>query len=258
MSIVNRLEAVLMTLLVLIFSSMSVASERFPYRSAFSDVPVIEVEQLRKQYDDVVIIDVRSKLEYDVIHISKAINVTMSNLGFEEKAKNLAKKGSKLVVYCNGHDCKKSYQAARRLMKDGLNDVYAFDAGVLDWVNAYPEMTVLLDETPVDLNKLISADEFKAKLINKAVFLEKAKQSNSMPIDVRENFQRVESGKQVVNFRSVPVDKFHQWLQRGNGKDNTLLIVDAVGKQVRWLQYYLIKYEYQNYYFLEGGIGNLQ
>ena len=36
-------------------------------------------------------------------------------------------------------------------------------------------------------------------------------------------------------------------------RDKTLLIFDQVGKQVRWLEYYLVANGYKNYYFLAGG-----
>ena len=43
-------------------------------------------------------------------------------------------------------------------------------------------------------------------------------------------------------------------LQKGELKDKTLLITDAVGKQVQWLQYYLDEGGYQNYFFLHKGV----
>jgi hypothetical protein len=42
-------------------------------------------------------------------------------------------------------------------------------------------------------------------------------------------------------------------ISKGQFTDQTLLIVDQVGKQVRWLMYHLEAAGYTNYYFLSGG-----
>lgn len=36
-------------------------------------------------------------------------------------------------------------------------------------------------------------------------------------------------------------------------QDKDLLIFDQVGKQVQWLEYYLMEYGYKNYWFLKDG-----
>mgnify|MGYP003502318962 FL=1 len=41
---------------------------------------------------------------------------------------------------------------------------------------------------------------------------------------------------------------------KGEFKGNQLLIMDAVGKQVEWIQYYLEAGGYTNYYFLDKGV----
>ena len=43
-------------------------------------------------------------------------------------------------------------------------------------------------------------------------------------------------------------------INKGEFKDKQLLILDAVGKQVEWLQYHLEAKGYSNYLFLEKGV----
>jgi hypothetical protein len=51
-----------------------------------------------------------------------------------------------------------------------------------------------------------------------------------------------------------PIDDFiKRVVKKGLLQDSTLLIFDQVGKQVRWLMYYLEASGYTNYYFLSGG-----
>lgn len=239
------------------FSILTYADDSFPYRSDYSDVPIIELSDLTNESDNVFIIDVRSHLEFDVIHITKSVNIPMSNLGFELKVKEQHTAGTKIITYCNGHTCKKSYKAARRLIAAGLENVYAYDAGIFDWAQANPDKSVLMGEQPTEPSKLIPKSELLPKMLDSESFLSQANGDNAILIDVRDNFQR-EDSQDLKKSRSVPVDRFYKWLKAGNGKDKTLYIADAVGKQVRWLQYYLVEFGYENYYFLKGGVASLE
>lgn len=240
-----------------IFSVLAYADDSFPYRSEYSDVPIIELSELTNESNKVFIIDVRSVLEFDVIHIANAVNIPMSNRGFELKVKEQQPVGTKIITYCNGHTCKKSYKAARRLIAAGLENVYAYDAGIFDWAQANPSKSVLMGEQPAEPSKLIPKSELLPKMLDSELFLSQASGDNATLIDVRDNFQR-EDSQTLKNSRSVPVDRFYKWLKAGNGKDSTLYIADAVGKQVRWLQYYLVEFGYENYYFLKGGVASLE
>jgi hypothetical protein len=51
---------------------------------------------------------------------------------------------------------------------------------------------------------------------------------------------------------SPPIASF--LLQAGQFKDRRLLIADAVGKQVQWLQFYLEEHGYRDYFFLRNGL----
>ncbi len=256
MTLLFKFIALLSLPIFAIISLSAHADDPFPYRGTYNDVPVIELSDLISEYDKVFIVDVRSQLEFDVVHIENAVNISISNQGFESKVQKQQAAGTKIITYCNGHTCKKSYKAARRLIKAGLENVYAFDAGIFDWIQANPEKSVLLGSQPADLSKLIPKSEYLAHVLDSDKFLSQAKNSDAMLIDVRDSFQR--KGNILQGSRSVPVDRFHKWLIAGNGKDQTLYIADAVGKQVKWLQYYLNKYGYENYYFLKGGIATVE
>ena len=39
-------------------------------------------------------------------------------------------------------------------------------------------------------------------------------------------------------------------------QDKELLLFDAVGRQFKWLHYYLKQYDYTRFKFLEGGLGH--
>ena len=45
----------------------------------------------------------------------------------------------------------------------------------------------------------------------------------------------------------------NKFIKKAKAENKTLFIYDAVGKQVRWLQYYLEQQNAGRYYFMKGG-----
>jgi rhodanese-related sulfurtransferase len=231
------------------------AEDEFPLRKEFPNVPYIGTEELNNEYESVIIIDVRAQSEYDVVHINKAVNIPVAVSTFDSSVEKLrAKDGSqKIVFYCNGHTCKKSYQATESAIKSGFKNVYAYDTGIFDWIKAYPEKGILLGESPIPAEKVISKEAFERRLLSYADFQAKANSPSSVVIDIREPFQR-EKLLSLPKEKNIPFDRLVKLLEEGKFKDNQLLCYDAVGKQVDWLQYYLEKNGYTEYYFLKKGV----
>ncbi len=249
-------------LVALMIASPALA-EDFPLRAKYPNVKPISIEKLAAEYDNTIIVDVRSKMEFDVIHIARAKHVQVTKGSFlAELEKIRAKNGtSNLAFYCNGHTCAKSYKAAVKAMDAGFKNIYCFDAGIFEWVDAYPERGSLLSQTPADKSKLIAKADLSAKKLSWADFKARAAGGNAMVIDTRDPFQRAKGTNldqnKAINLkgvRAIPMDRLVGLLKKGEFKNKELLILDAVGKQVRWLQYYLQDYGYKNYAFLDKGV----
>jgi len=74
-------------------------------------------------------------------------------------------------------------------------------------------------------------------------------------LDIREHFQR--DIKILENITYVTsINKFDILLKRAKKKKIKLLIYDAVGRQVRWVQYLLERKDFEDYFFLKGGVKN--
>jgi len=69
-------------LFFLVLINNLIASD-FPLRSKFPSVPFISTEDLNKEYTTINIVDVRSKFEFDVIHIKKAVHIPLPKEGEE-------------------------------------------------------------------------------------------------------------------------------------------------------------------------------
>ena len=74
-----RIIGLLMTLTL--FCGAAFAAE-FPLRGKYPDVTPISIEDLAANYDSTIIVDVRSKMEFDVAHIAKATHVSISDKSF--------------------------------------------------------------------------------------------------------------------------------------------------------------------------------
>ena len=239
--------------LLLFCVSFSAFSIDFPYRGDYSDVKTIELADLKQSMDTLNIVDVRSKLEFDVLHIDGAKHITLANKGFENKIKDLSKDGKTIAFYCNGITCKQSYKAAQRAMKAGVSNVVAYDAGIFLWASDYPANSVLLGKVMQDSSQLISKEDFNAHVLAPKEFEAMVGGANVVMVDVRDPNQREKQLFKGKPVRNVPVERFETFLKQQK-PSTKIMVFDAVGKQVQWLQYILDGQNYTNYQFLNGGV----
>ncbi|MCW8936083.1 MAG: rhodanese-like domain-containing protein [Gammaproteobacteria bacterium] len=236
--------------------SFAKAADDFPVRSNYPHVKTIALDDLYKKRNSYTIVDTRSKYEYSVLHIKNAVNIPLSSFDFTTKVNKLYADNRKTIVfYCNGHTCTKSYEAVLKTKRMGkLTDTLAFDGGIYDWVKRYPKASILLNEARINVDKLISEEEFKKHLLKPKAFLDKSN-NKCIVLDVRDSLQRKDrifaGFEKPVNLDNT--NKLNDYIAEAKAKKNALCIYDAVGKQVRWLQYYLKEKKMNEYYFLEGG-----
>ena len=231
------------------------AQNTFPLRLIYPEVPVISTESLADRYDHIIILDIRSKLEYEVARINKAILLPLNDAGFTEELKALAdqNRGRYLAFYCNGHTCAKSYKAVQLAISLGLEKVICYDGGIFDWIESHPEKATLLSVTPAKKELIISDAAFEEKRISFDAFKKLADSPNSIVIDIRDSFQR-ELSPDLPGIRNIPLDPLLELVSNRVWTEKKLLFFDAVGKQVRWLQYYLMHFGYYDFAFLDGGV----
>ncbi len=251
----KSIKRLLLPLLLLSQSVPLLAEETFPHRSLFPKVETIELEELYSKRNDVVIFDVRSSYEYDTLHIKGAQHLALNDREFVSTLQTLRKQESRpLVFYCNGHTCKKSYKATQKAMRVNVDNVYAYDAGIFEWTKAHPDEAVLLGKTPVDPAQLLSKEKLNAHMLEPNAFGKRVGNGN-ITLDIRDSQQKDAMSLFPTRQRSVPLDnsKLKTYVDKAKSKGKTLLVYDAVGKQVRWLQYYLESEGVTDYYFMKGG-----
>ena len=245
---------------ILLFSitfGVNAKNNVYPGRDIFSDVPIVELQDLYKHRDQVVIVDARSKIEYNTLRIRGAVNIPLGSKSFASNMKKLRASTSKpIVFYCNGRTCLTSYRAVRKARLSNVDQCYAYDAGVFDWTKAYPHEAVLLGRSPVKIADLINEEKFKAHLLSPEEFERRVSGGSVIVLDVRDYFQRDAVGFFPGLERKVSLDdrkKLNRYINQAKIGQKEFLIYDAVGKQVRWLQYFLEQAGVEKYYFMEGG-----
>lgn len=245
-----------------LFSSTSVfaADKGFPGRAEFPEIQLYQKEQLLKDLNNVVVVDARSSLEFETLRVKGALNIPVASKKFPEMVKALRKKtNKKIVFYCNGRTCYKSYKATKAALKAGVRNVYAYDAGIFEWAKTYPKYAVLLGNSPMDPKKIIPKSKLKARFLSPKKFTETARAapgSERLILDVRDMYQRAGVGFFIGIERWVSLDdekKLNKYLKKAIDENRTLYIYDEAGKQVRWLQYTLEQHNIKNYYFMTKG-----
>lgn len=233
------------------------AGEEFEGRRLFPTVKWITLDDLHASRSAVELVDTRSRYEYETLHISGAVHIPLGEHEFGEQVRALRAGSTKpIVFYCNGRSCMKSYEAALAAEKAGVSDVLAFDAGVFDWVKKFPEESELLGQSPVDPARLIGKEKFAAHNLTPSEFEQRISiNDRSIVLDVRDTYQQEGTSLFPAVQFSVPLDNkaLNRFVEQARRENRTLLIYDAAGRQVRWLQYYLEAEKVPSYFFMKGG-----
>ena len=237
----------------------TVYADDFPLREEYPNVQPISTSDLYNEFGEVHIIDTRSSFEYEIIRIKGAKNILVSKTNFRRLLRDTVNdRDSKIVFYCNGRTCAKSYKAAVKAAESGYRNIVVYDAGVFEWTETYPDLSILLGKNPADLNDIISQGEFSDKLIDKKTFAKEATSPDAYLIDVRDAIQRKRTPDFARTAKRIPLDRLAEMLDDEKFKKEIagkkLYLMDAVGKQVRWLQYHLKSKGLERYYFLKNGV----
>jgi len=245
-------------LLVMAVMAQAAANDEFPARKLFPAVPIISLDDLYNKMDKVIIVDVRSKYEYDTLRIVGALNIPVVESHFSERMHSLRKEhpGTEIVTYCNGKTCKKSYEAVQKCRNENIPNVTAYDAGIFDWARKYPQKAELLGSTPVDLRKLISKEDLQKRMISVDEFEKLLTSKDVIVLDIREPLQREGLSLFPGIDRQADLDDktaLDKYISQALRENKMLLVYDAAGKQVEWLMYYLENKGLNRYAFMKGG-----
>ncbi|MEW6348768.1 MAG: rhodanese-like domain-containing protein [Thermodesulfobacteriota bacterium] len=237
------------------------AADDFPLRRKYPALEPIATNEFAALLTtgEAIAVDVRTEAEFDVIHVKGAVRIPhmLNDESFETLKAAAAKPHEYLVFYCNGVLCTKSYKAAEIAVLRGFKGVRVYDAGIFEWAEAFPAETVFFGEpmSAADAKeKLIPRQEFEKALVDTNTFITMARSGKYEIYDIRDPRERVEYSIDLPNKKEATLDQFRQLLDAGKFPKSDVLLLDNVGKQVVWAQYYLKRFGVTNYFFLKGGV----
>jgi rhodanese-related sulfurtransferase len=246
----------LLALALALGPSAHAQDDEFPGRVLFIGVNPIEVEELYAKLGDVHVIDVRSKYEYETLHIKGAHHIALYELDFIDRIKALQREEDKpLVFYCNGRKCYKSYKADEKARNAGLRGTRVFDPGIFEWAGAHPDAAVLLGESPIPPDSLISSANLESHMLSPSEFIDRV-EDRTLVLDIRGPRQRALVGVFLLDTNISMDDKaeLRKFIERVKKAKKPLFVYDMTGKQVRWFQYFLEQQKVPEYYFMRGGM----
>lgn len=99
----------------------------------FKNVSLAEFEKLRKDTNNVVVLDVRSKKEFDAGHVPGATNIDVNATDFEQRVAKLDRKKTYLVHCAAGV---RSVKAANKMADLDFAKLINFGGGYRAWEKA--------------------------------------------------------------------------------------------------------------------------
>lgn len=97
----------------------------------FKSISMDEGRKIIESESGYIILDVRTKEEYDEGHIPGAVNVANEDISTtNQNVEQLPDKSQKILVYCRSGN--RSKQAAKKLATMGYSDVVEF-GGIIEW-----------------------------------------------------------------------------------------------------------------------------
>jgi rhodanese-related sulfurtransferase len=242
--------------------AVTAAAQEYPLRTNYPQTKPISTPEVAQALGDSVVVDVRSDFEFTVMHIDGAIHLSFGDPGFLAKLTEAVggDKSKRVITYCNGTTCDKSYDAAVAAQKAGFADVRVYDGGIFEWARMARGRTLLFGK-PIQPEDVIPESRYRAHLAEAASFEKGASGPAALLIDVRDAQQREKTADFAQNAEWITLDKLVKQLAspafRSRARGKTLYVFDNVGKQVRWLQYALEANGYSEYYFLKDGMAGL-
>jgi len=98
-------------------------------------IQTIKAEQFKKLLllDNIQLVDVRTKEEYQAGHIKDAMNMDVQNTNFKSNINKLDK-SKPVLVYCRSG--KRSINAAEIMKENGFTKIVNLEGGILSWEEA--------------------------------------------------------------------------------------------------------------------------
>ncbi|MFZ3167386.1 MAG: rhodanese-like domain-containing protein [Candidatus Methanoperedens sp.] len=131
----ERFKIIILSIVILAIFSGCISDTKPTMKNQYID---ISVQQGKGMIDrqEVFILDVRTKKEYEAGHIKGSTLLAVQNIPKQELVEKLKEipKDRKILVYCRSGQ--RSAKASGILIENGYSQVYNMQGGITEWMNA--------------------------------------------------------------------------------------------------------------------------
>lgn len=133
-----RLPRVILFAVMLAMAGVQAEEEQ---ASAVDKIEVTAAKEYVARHDDAIIMDVRTPAEYDMSHITGAVNVNVQDEDFESMVAGLDKDKTYLVHCTKNPADGRSSRALETLQQMGFKNLYSLEGGYIAWKEAELPLT---------------------------------------------------------------------------------------------------------------------
>ena len=133
-----RLSGVILFAVMLTMASVQAEEEQV---TAVDKIKVTAAKEYVTRHDDAIIMDVRTPAEYDMSHITGALNVNVQDDDFESMVAGLDKDKTYLVHCTKNPVGGRSSRALETLQQMGFKNLYSLEGGYIAWQEAELPLT---------------------------------------------------------------------------------------------------------------------
>lgn len=214
--------------------------------------------ELNQIFDLAHLVDCRSRLEYDVLHMENAVHVPFATMVREDLERLLDKDPSKAIVfYGNGEGCLQGRAAFVKAGRWGYENIFMYRPGIFAWAKEKPEKVLFFGEIlgADSPRRLLALDHYLASCLSPIQFIESTRQPGTKVVDIRDTAERESFSIILPHLQHYPLDKLAHMIKSGSRKvkGGKLFILDSCGGQSQWLQY-ILDDNGIDYAFLKGGV----
>ena len=124
----------LTTFFILIYLIGCALQQNVDEQKGYLNISPAEAREKMNKVKNVLILDVRTPMEFSEEHIDGAINIPVQEI--EKRLDELKKyKNYEIIVYCRSGN--RSMRASEILVKNGFKYVYNLSGGIIEWKKYY-------------------------------------------------------------------------------------------------------------------------
>lgn len=232
--------------------------ERLAAGLFFPSVRTLATRELKSRFQDVLFVDVRSRFEFDVVHITGSVSVPWTGNDDEFARLAGASQDKTLVLVGGDSGDTRPFRIALSPLFQGAARPRVYEAGVLAWIDACPEKTVFMGSLPADPGRVLPDQVHGKRLLDAEAFIRAAAGPGVLVIDVRNSFQPARAlhfGSTVV--QRISMEAFLEAAGCRIWSEKKLLVIDDDGSRLLWLHWFLQAGGYIDLGFLKGGAASL-